>query len=92
MKKIAAITASLILTSCSANSGIVDLGGGNYFVSRQASTGFGGLGTLRADALREATDVCRAKNKAVSVTKDDQSKEPYILGNFPRVDLTFRCE
>lgn len=88
---VASIIASLILASCAANSGIVEMGAGNYFVSRQAATGFEGMGTLRADALREATEICKAKNKTISVIKDDQSEPPYILGNFPRVDLTFHC-
>lgn len=92
MRKMICMAVLLSLASCAANSGVIDLGADKYFLSRQAGTGFDGMGTLHADALREATTFCGARKQALSITKDDQSQPPYILGNFPRVDLTFRCE
>ena len=91
MRKTAILLAisSALLSGCASNSGVVDMGSGTFFVSRQASTGLGGMGTLRADAYRDATAKCHGK--PVSVVKTEESKPPYILGNFPRVDLTFRC-
>jgi hypothetical protein len=50
------------------------------------------MGNLRADALRDAAAHCRAQGKAVTVVEERQSDPPYILGNYPRIDLTFRCE
>jgi hypothetical protein len=38
----------LFLTSCAQNSGIIPMGADTYMVSRQAATGFTGMGTLKA--------------------------------------------
>lgn len=92
MSRIVALLALASLCACAAQSGVVDMGGGTYFVSRQAATGFPGMGNLRAEALQEAATTCRAQGKAVVVTEEHQTDPPYLLGNYPRIDLTFRCE
>lgn len=38
------------------------MGNNTYMVSRQAATGFSGMGTLKADAMKEAYQECQ-KNK-----------------------------
>jgi len=67
------------------------MGNDTYFISKQAATGFTGLGSLRGDAMRDAYAQCSKSGKSVEVTNTDQSNPPYLLGNFPRVDITFRC-
>jgi hypothetical protein len=86
-----AIVALALAAGCASQSGVIDTGGGNYFVSRQAATGISGMGNLRAEALREAATHCSAQGKAVNVVHEEQSDPPYIFGNYPRVDLTFTC-
>jgi hypothetical protein len=54
MKELVAIFVVTIFAGCASDSGVVDQGGGTYFVSKQAATGFSGLGNLRADATTEA--------------------------------------
>ena len=80
-----------LLGGCAANSGVVSLGADRFMVSRQAATGFSGLGTLKADALREAEQYCAKKGKAVYVLKTTESEPPYVLGNFPRAEVEFMC-
>lgn len=87
---IAALVLAL-LSSCASNSGVVQMGSDTYFISKQAATGFTGLGTLRGDAMREAYGQCSKAGKSVEVTDTSESKPPYLLGNFPRIDITFRC-
>jgi len=60
-------------------------------VSRQAASGFSGLGTLKADAFREANKYCMSQNKHVRVVNSVQSSPPYVLGNFPRAEIQFMC-
>jgi hypothetical protein len=81
----------LILSGCAANSGVVSLGADRFMVSRQAATGFTGLGTLKADALREAEQHCTKTGKVVHVLKTTESEPPYVLGNFPRAEVEFMC-
>ena len=86
-----ALAAVALLGGCAANSGVVSLGADRFIVSRQAATGFSGLGTLKADALREAEQHCAKNGKAVYVLKTTESEPPYVLGNFPRVEVEFMC-
>ena len=82
---------AVVLSACASNSGVVQMGNDTYFISKQAATGFTGLGSLRGDAMRDAYSQCSKTDKSVEVTNTDQSNPPYLLGNFPRVDITFRC-
>lgn len=92
MHRIIAIAAAALAAGCATQSGVVDMGAGTYFVSHQGASSFSGMGNLRAEALQDAADHCRAQGKAVAIVSERQSDPPYILGNFPRIDLTFRCE
>lgn len=58
-----ALTATL-LASCASNSGIVPMGSDTYMVSRQAATGFSGMGTLKAEAMKEAYGQCQKTGKS----------------------------
>jgi hypothetical protein len=60
-------------------------------VSRQAGTGFSGLGKLKAEALREADEFCAGEGKSVELLESMESEPPYVLGNYPRVEIIFRC-
>ena len=60
-------------------------------ISRQAATGFSGQGALKIDALREAKAHCESMGKAMIVNTTNDSKPPYVLGNFPRTEITFSC-
>lgn len=81
----------ILLTGCAAHSGVVLMGKDSYFVSRQAATGFTGMGTLKADALGEAGQFCGAKGKTVQLLTEKDAQPPFILGNFPKTEITFRC-
>jgi hypothetical protein len=81
----------LFLTGCASNSGIVPMGNDTYMVSRQAATGFTGMGTLKADAMREAYSQCQEDGKRVEVIETIDAKPPYIFGNFPKTEIRFKC-
>lgn len=93
MKELASvICAASMLAGCASHTGVVDAGGGEYMVARQAATGFPGLGTLKADILTEAAAHCRATGKQMLLTGEKESQPPYIFGNFPRAEIRFRCK
>lgn len=85
------ILIGLALASCASNSGVVSNGQGRYSVSRQAATGFSGLGNLKAEAQAEARQYCRSLGADLFVTTATQTEPPYVMGNFPRVEMEFRC-
>ena len=81
----------LIVTGCALNSGVVPIGPETFMVSRQAATGFSGLGTLKAEAIQEANQYCIKQNKYIRVVNTSESSPPYVLGNFPRAEVQFMC-
>jgi hypothetical protein len=80
-----------VLFGCAQNSGIIPMGGETYMVSRQAATGFTGMGTLKAEAMREAYSQCQESNKMVKVLETIDAKPPFIFGNFPKTEIRFKC-
>lgn len=80
-----------LLTGCASHSGVVAMGSDTYFVSRQAATGFSGMGTLKAEAYGEAGQFCSARGKSVKVLTENDAKPPFVLGNFPKTEIQFTC-
>ncbi len=91
MKKLSMV-GLLIVTGCAANSGVVPMGNDTYFVSRQAATGFSGAGALKAEALQEANQQCASQRKTVEVISMTEAQPPFILGNYPKAEVQFRCK
>lgn len=91
MKYILIMLLAFILPGCAANSGVVPMGNETYMVSRQAASTFSGMGTLKADAMREAYQQCQLTGKNVEVLETIDAEPPYILGNFPKTEIRFRC-
>lgn len=79
------------LSGCAINPGVAPIGPDTYSVTRQAATGFTGLGSLRVKALREANAFCAKERKIMQVIHTKDSQPPYILGNFPRTEIEFMC-
>ena len=89
--KYALIASLIIISGCSSNCGVVPIGPDTFMVSRQAATGFSGLGTLKADAFQEANQYCLQHGKNIRVVNTSESMPPYVLGNFPRAEVQFMC-
>lgn len=81
----------LLLSGCASNSGVVPIGKDTFLVSRQAATGFTGMGTLKADAIREANAYCVSQKKIVQVVHTEDAHPPFVLGNFPKTEVQFMC-
>ncbi len=67
------------------------MGNDTYMVSRQAASGFSGMGTLKADAMKEAYQQCQLTGKRVELIEAIDAKPPYIFGNFPKTEIRFKC-
>lgn len=57
----------------------------------QAATGFPGIGSIRTGAIQEASYHCLSGGLAVDIISENNSEPPYVLGNYPRVEITFQC-
>jgi hypothetical protein len=65
--------------------------GERYRVFHQASTGFTGTAGIRSSAERRANAFCDKENKKMLTISEHTAKPPYILGNFPRIEIIFVC-
>ncbi|VTU37109.1 hypothetical protein [Variovorax sp. PBL-E5] len=90
MRKLLLI-ALLPLAGCATNSGVVPIGGDTFFITKQAASGFSGVGNLKPEALREAYTYCATTKQKMETISMTEAQPPYIFGNFPRVELQFKC-
>lgn len=81
----------LALAGCAAQSGVVPIGQGHYLVSKQAATGFPGLGNLKGEAMQEANQHCRGEGREFVLINSTETQPPYAMGNYPRVEIEFSC-
>jgi len=63
----------------------------SYRVFQQAATGFVSLQSVRSGVEELAVAHCDRKGKAMHGLAETAAQPPYILGNFPRVELVFEC-
>lgn len=91
MRKTIALLAGFLLYGCAINSGVVPIGQNTFMVSHQAATGFLGLADIKAKAIKEANQYCASQGKSLQIINTSESKPPYILANYPRVEVQFKC-
>ena len=81
----------LMLTGCASHTGVVSMGKDTFMIAKQQATGFPGLGNMKAEIISEGSGYCRSQNKEFQIVSTYDSQPPYILGNFPRSEITFMC-
>ncbi len=62
-----------------------------YRVFEKGATGFVSMSSVRDGAEQRATEFCDRKGKAMESVSETTSSPPYILGNFPRIEIVFDC-
>jgi len=82
---------ALALVGCAAHSSVAPDGQGGYMIQKQAATGFPGPGTLKSDVMQEAGDYCASQGREFLLTNVKETQPPYVLGNYPRAEINFRC-
>ena len=60
-----------------------------YRIYHHASSGFTSIQSLRTDAELRADDFAKRQGKSFVVLGERISKPPYLLGNFPRIEIVF---
>ena len=60
-----------------------------YRIFHQASTGFVSIASIRQAAMQRAEQFAKSQGKSVVVLGERISQPPYILGNFPRIEIVF---
>ncbi len=60
-----------------------------YRVYHRASSGFVPMSSIRGEAEQRAEDFARRQGKKMILLGERTSQPPYILGNFPRIEIVF---
>lgn len=81
----------LTLAGCASHTGVVQMGRDTYMVAKQAATGFPGLGNMKAEIISEAAAHCASMSRELRILSSKETAPPYILGNYPRAEVTFAC-
>ncbi len=91
MRFIQAIVLALTLGACAVNTGVQPFAGDVFYVSRQGATGASSQSDLRGAAMNEARTFCEFRNQPFQLVELIEARPPYILGNFPKAEVRFRC-
>ena len=60
-----------------------------YRIYHRAATGFVSIQSIRQSAEQRAESFARRQTKAIVILGEKISRPPYILGNFPRIEIVF---
>ncbi len=60
-----------------------------YRIYHRAATGFVSIQSIREAAEQRATEFAGRQGKSFTVLGERISQPPYILGNFPRIEIVF---
>jgi hypothetical protein len=84
---------ALVISGCAqTNTGPMPAGKDTYVISRQAGAFPTGKEPLLAEALAEANSKCDSEKKKMNLLSTTENAGPYILGNYPKATVIFRCE
>lgn len=89
--RVGLLIAAALLAGCASNSGVVPAGNGTFNITKQQATGFPGIGSMKAEVYQDAAAHCGLQKRDFTVINYQETVGPYIFGNYPRVDLVFRC-
>ena len=90
MRKIILSLAVAAVSGCATNSGIVDLGGGNYVYEKEDAMAWNGSAT-KVEILKEASAFCTKQGKQMVVQSSEaKSYTPY--SSFAGAEVQFACK
>ena len=81
----------LVLSGCASNTGVVAIGENSYMLAKQQSTGFPGLGNMKAEIITEGRMFCSSQSKEFQLVSSSETQPPYVFGNYPRAEIQFLC-
>lgn len=90
MRKIISVAVLLSLFGCATNSGIVDLGGGNYVYAKEDAMAYNG-NAVKVEILKEASAFCAKQGKQIFVQSSDA--KPYLpYSSYAGAEVQFSCK
>ena len=87
--KLALLAATI--AGCASHTGVIPMGRDTFMIAKQQATGFPGLGNMKAEIIGEGSRHCASVNKEFQIVSTNETQPPYVLGNYPRSEITFMC-
>ena len=91
MKKSLLIITLFTVCACASHTGVVVIDKDTFMIAKQQATGFPGLGNMKAEIIAEGSQYCADLSKEFQIVSTQETKPPYILGNYPRSEIQFMC-
>jgi hypothetical protein len=85
------VTICLLGGCATSTTGVVSMGRDTYMIAKEQGSGFSGLGTMKGEIIAEAVQFCGKQGKEFQLTSAKETQPPYILGNYPRSEIEFKC-
>ena len=85
------LCACFLALACGTDTGVQAINQDTFRIFKQGSTGFVGSDKVKSDVMLEASQYCAQKGKIMQVVSVVTGQPPYILGNFPKAEVQFRC-
>lgn len=85
------LSPALLLAACASHTDVISMGKDTFMIAKQQATGFPGLGNMKAEIIGEGSRHCAAIGKEFQIVSMNETQPPYILGNYPRSEITFMC-
>jgi len=79
------------VAGCASNTGVVPTGKDSFMLAKQQSTGFSGLGNMKAEIITEGRLYCVSEHKEFQLVSSTETQPPYVFGNYPRAEIQFNC-
>lgn len=80
----------IALSGCATNSGIVDLGGGNYVYEKEDAMASNGS-SVKVEILKEAAAFCKQQGKILSV-QSSSTNQYNPEGSYAGAEVQFSCK
>lgn len=82
----------LVLSGCATTTtGPTPSGKNQYIMSRQEGAFPSGSEPLLQEVLLQANKFCQSTNKNLEILDTHENQGPFILGNYPKATIRFKC-
>lgn len=91
MRNLVLVAALAALSACATATPVQTLSGDLLTVARQGATGADSPSNVRGAAMNDARAHCETTGKRFELVELVENHPPFLLGNFPRTEVRFRC-
>jgi hypothetical protein len=93
MRKVTLILVAIGLSACNTTTtGTPTLAGQDkYIVTSMGNLFPTGHEPVLEDAIKKGAALCKRQGKSIEVTDTYQNSGPYVMGNYPKATVTFKC-